>query len=153
MTQELTNLRAALVNRQINSTYAVSTDMFLEAIKQRTMLRTLADTLETNRNLAQIDKEKIEKSRIVLEGLEFFKVPKDLIVENFEGQNTGLSYLNRVHWWIPGRANRPHRLGEGLWVWRKQTQGFPLKIKAEGSIVSQKSKPEGGNNKINEWEK
>lgn len=97
MTQELTNLRAALVNRQINSTYAVSTDMFLEAIKQRTMLRTLADTLETNRNLAQIDKEKIEKSRIVLEGLEFFKVPKDLIVENFEGQNTGLSYLNRVH--------------------------------------------------------
>lgn len=94
MTQELTNLRAALVNGQINSTYAVSTDMFLEAIKQRTMLRTLADTLETNRNLAQIDKEKIEKSRIVLEGLEFFKVLKDLIVENFEGQNTRLSYVN-----------------------------------------------------------
>lgn len=70
----LTQLRDRIVDSTVPQHAASPSQWLLEASNTRNVFRTLAETLEANRNLVQLNKEKIEKSRVFLEGLEYYKV-------------------------------------------------------------------------------
>lgn len=56
MTEDLMSLRNSILNNNVAEQYDLPLTMVVGATKHRTLLRTLAETLEANRNLVQINK-------------------------------------------------------------------------------------------------
>lgn len=56
MTEDLMSLRNSILNNNVAEQYDLPSTMVVGATKHRTLLRTLAETLEANRNLVQINK-------------------------------------------------------------------------------------------------
>ena len=56
MTHELLSLRKAILNSSARATYPQSAETVMKGIHHRSHLRTLAETLEANRNLVQMKK-------------------------------------------------------------------------------------------------
>ena len=70
----LNELRIKIEKGSVSQHLEPPSHWLLQASHTRNVFRTLAETLEANRNLVQLNKEKIEKSRVFQEGLEYYKV-------------------------------------------------------------------------------
>lgn len=74
MQESLEKMKECILADSAKTHLKKPSECLIEAGESRSILRKLAQTLATNRNLVQLNKEKIEKSRVFLEGLEYYKV-------------------------------------------------------------------------------